>query len=313
MKRVFAFLIFVLSLNSCLAGKYMVGFALQPKEHGQELVEDRAKWESRIPGIMDWYDELHAAGVFRDTTIRTVNDGLLKHAVYAAVPNAEGTVVLVHGYTDNHLCMMHLARMYMQDLHFNVLVFDQHYHGTSDGQAIRMGWFDRYDAEEWAEVAHNIFKDDFMLVHGVSMGGATVMMMSGDDTPDYIRGFVDDCGYASVWDQFAKQLKEQFHLPPFPILTSANIVCKNKYGWSFKEASSLEQLAKSTKPMLFIHGDSDDFVLTSDVYRNYEAKTQGYKALWLAENTAHADSYRQHPAEYTEQVRAFIKVCKEQK
>lgn len=320
--RIAALFLAAFCLSGCLAGKYMVKYALLPEEHGNDLVGDRAKWEERIPGIMDWYDSLHVAGVFKDTVI-TGRGGYSLHAVYApsapvkcngvcsrcSLSEPRGTAVLVHGYTDNHLCMMHLARMYRDDLGFNVLVLDHHFHGMSEGEAIQMGWLDRFDVEKWIEVAHDIFQDDLMIVHGVSMGGACTMMVSGDELPDYVRGFVDDCGYSSVWDQFAKELKESFHLPPFPILTSANIVCRHRYGWDFKEASSLDQLAKCTRPMLFIHGDSDDFVLTSDVYRNYEAKTQGYKDIWVVPDTDHANSYKNHPQEYTDKVRGFIRVC----
>lgn len=320
--RLAALLVAACCLSGCLAGKYMVKYALLPDEHGNDLVGDRAKWEQRIPGIMDWYDSLHVAGVFRDTVI-TGEGGYKLHAVYApaapancsgncsrcALSEPHGTAVLVHGYTDNHLCMMHLARMYRDSLGFNVLVLDHHFHGTSEGVAIQMGWLDRLDVEKWIEVAHNIFRDELMVVHGVSMGGACTMMVSGDELPEYVRGFIDDCGYSSVWNQFAKELKEGFHLPPFPVLTSANIVCKHRYGWDFKEASSLDQLAKCTRPMLFIHGDSDDFVPTADVYRNYEAKTQGYKEIWVVPDTDHANSYKNHPAEYTEKVRAFLRVC----
>ena len=81
---------------------------------------------------------------------------------------------------------------------------------------------------------------------------------------------------------------------------------KVRYGWGFKEASSLDQLAKSTVPMLFIHGDADDFVPTEMAYRCYEAKQQGYKELWLAPGSKHGLSYVDHPAEYTAVVRAFL-------
>lgn len=290
------------------AGSYMCNYALCPEEHGQMLAEDRAKWEEWIPGIMDWYDELHEGGCFKDTVILDRN-GLELHAVYAPAAdpdNAVGTAVLVHGYTDNHLCMMMLGRMYRDSLNCNVLLPDLHHHGLSEGDAIQMGWLDRLDVIKWIDVAHDIWGSDKMVVHGVSMGGATTMMVSGENLPTYVRGFVDDCGYSSVWDQFAKELKENFHLPAFPVLTSANIVCKARYGWGFKEASSLRQLAKCTRPILFIHGDSDDFVLTSDVYRNFDAKTQGDKYIWIAPETEHAFSYINHPQEYTAQVREFL-------
>lgn len=290
------------------AGSYMCNYALCPEEHGQMLKEDRAKWEGRVPGIMDWYDALHESGVFKDTVILDRN-GLKLHAVYASAADpatAAGTAVLVHGYTDNHLCVMMLGRMYREKLNWNVLLPDLHHHGLSEGDAIQMGWLDRLDVLKWIDVAHNIWQSDRMVVHGVSMGGATTMMVSGEDLPGYVRGFIDDCGYSSVWNQFAKELKEGFGLPTFPVLTSADIVCRIRYGWGFKEASSLKQLAKCTRPMLFIHGDSDDFVPTADVYLNFDAKTQGDRYIWIAPDTAHAYSYINHPEEYTARVRDFL-------
>ena len=49
-----------------------------------------------------------------------------------------------------------------------------------------------------------------MVVHGISMGGATTMMVSGEDLPEYVGAFVDDCGYTSAWDQFSHNMKQQF-------------------------------------------------------------------------------------------------------
>lgn len=298
--------------TSCLVGRYMCNFSLLPEEHGNDFEGDRAKTEGRYPGILAWYDDLHERGVFRDTTI--IGEGGYKlHAIYAPAKdpaNAQGTAVVVHGYTDNHIVFLNLDRMYRDSLNYNVMVPDLHYHGESEGRAVQMGWLDRLDVIRFIDLAHNIWGDDFMVVHGVSMGGATTMMVSGEELPPYVRAFVDDCGYTSVWDQFAHNLKDMFHLPPFPVLTSANIVCRHRYGWDFKEASSVKQLAKCTKPMLFIHGDKDDFVPTDHVYKNYDAKVNGYKELWIAPDTDHAMAYRNHPAEYTQHVRDFLAKAK---
>lgn len=288
----------------------MVDYALCPEDHGQNLEKLRERWNKRMPGIIDWYDSLHTAGIFRDTVVLQP-DGRHLHAVYA--PGAEvggaveGTAVIVHGYTDNHLCMMHIARIYRDSLGMNVLLPDNSHHGLSEGDAIQMGWLDRLDVKQWLNVAHGIFGGDLMLVHGVSMGGATTMMLSGEpDLPTYVRGFVDDCGYTSVWNQFAKEMKEKFHLPTFPVLNCASLVCRWRYGWDFKEASSVAQLAKCTLPVLFIHGDSDKYVPTADVYVNYQAKKKGYRDLWLAPGSAHAKSCEQHYAEYAAKVRDFV-------
>ena len=302
-------------MTGCLAGRLLCNQALLPEEHGNDFEGDRKKTDGRYPGIIDWYDGLHAAGVFKDTSL--VGEGGYKlHAIFASakVPSrAKGTAVVVHGYSDNHICFLNLVRMYREDLNYNVMVPDLHYHGLSEGRAIQMGWFDRFDVKRFAEMAHGIWGDAFMVIHGVSMGGATTMMLSGDDDlPTYIRAFVDDCGYSSVWDQLSHNLKDSYHIPPFPLLNSASIVCKSRYGWGFKEASSVKQLAKSERPMLFIHGENDDFVPTEHVYKNYEAKTKGYKELWIAPGSKHAMSFKDHPAEYTEHVRAFLdKVARE--
>ena len=57
--------------------------------------------------------------------------------------------------------------------------------------------------------------------------------------------------------------------------------------------------------MLFIHGDSDDFVPTAMVHELYQAKPEP-KQLWLAPGSAHARAYSDHPAEYTRLVRDFV-------
>ncbi|MBO6249681.1 MAG: alpha/beta hydrolase [Bacteroidales bacterium] len=311
--RLIAFILATPLLTGCLVGRYMCNYALLPEEHGNDIEGDWSKTESRYPGISNWYSTLHDSGVFRDTTL-TGENGYRLHAVFAPASKpeaAQGTAVVVHGYTDNHICFMNLVRMYRDDLNYNVMVPDLHYHGYSEGRAVQMGWLDRLDVKRFAKMAHDIWGDDFMVVHGVSMGGATTMMLSGDDDlPEYIRAFVDDCGYSSVWNQFAHNLKDSFHLPPFPVLNSASIVCRRRYGWDFKEASSLKQLAKCERPMLFIHGENDDFVPTSDVYLNYDAKVKGYKEIWIAPGSEHAMSYKDHPEEYTEHVRAFLEKAK---
>ena len=95
------------------------------------------------------------------------------------------------------------------------------------------------------------------------------------------------------------------------MLNSASIVSKNRYGWSFKEASSVAQLAKCELPMLFIHGDADDFVPFSHLQKNYDAKVKGYKEMWVAEGAVHANAYAKHPEEYKQHVRDFLQRVKE--
>ena len=308
--RVSAIVLTALFLNSCLAGKFMSNYALKPTPHGVEDIErTRQKADSLLPGSTAWYDGLKAQDVLKDHWI-TNDEGLRLHAcsVPAARPEeARGTAIVGHGYHDNHFVFLYLVRMYRDLLNYNVLFPDLQYHGYSEGDEIQMGWKDRLDLMKWIEVAHDLFKDDFMVLHGVSMGAATVMMTSGEQLPDYVKCFVEDCGYSSVRGQFSKNLKDMSPLLPKVIVTSASIVTKRRYGWSFDEADCRKALSRCEKPMLFIHGDADDYVLFEHLWKNYNAKKKGYKEYWVAPDAVHANSYAKHPEEYIRKVSNFLK------
>ena len=299
-----------LSLNACVAGKFMSKFALQPTPHGVEDIErTRHKADSLMPGSTAWYDGLKEQGILKDTWT-TSWDGKKLHACYVPAKdpaNANGTAIVVHGYTDNHIVFLYLVRMYRDEFNYNVLFPDLQYHGYSEGDEIQMGWYDRLDIEKWIPIAHDLFKDDFMVLHGVSMGAATVMMASGDELPDYVRCFVEDCGYASVIKQFNNNRKQSFGFIPPDVLQSASLVTKKNYGWGFWEASSVAQLEKSEMPMLFIHGDADDFVPFEHMWLNYNAKKKGYKEYYVCPGAVHANSYAKDPETYKHKVLNFLK------
>ena len=307
--RLFLLLGTVLVMNACLAGRYMSKYALTPTPHGIDDIErTRHKADSLLPGSTAWYDALKAQGILKDTTILGYRDFKV-HACYVPAKdpaNAQGTAIVIHGYGDNHFVFLYLVRMYRDDLNYNVLFPDLQYHGYSEGDHIQMGWYDRFDIEKWIPVAHDIFQDDFMVLHGVSMGGATVMMTSGDLLPNYVRAFVEDCGYASVVMQFNANRKQSFAFIPPDVLQSASVVTKSKYGWGFWEASSVKQLEKCDRPMLFIHGDADDFVPFSHLQKCYDAKKNGYKEMWVAPGAVHANSYAKYPEEYKQHVHDFL-------
>ncbi|MBQ7459489.1 MAG: alpha/beta hydrolase [Bacteroidales bacterium] len=312
MKRLMQFAALVVAafcLTSCMAGKFMSKYALQPAQHGVEDIDRcRAKADSLMPGSTKWYDDLKAEGVLRDTFITGYRDFRI-HACYVPAKEpakAKGTAIVVHGYTDNHLVFLYLVRMYRDDFNYNVLFPDLQYFGYSEGDHAQMGWYDRLDVEKWIEVAHGIFNDDFMVLHGVSMGAATVMMAGGDPLPEYVRCIVEDCGYSSVVMQFNDNRKQSFRFISPDVLQSASLVTRRRYGWGFWEASSAKQLEKCTIPVFFIHGDADDFVPIDHLWRNFNAKKQGYKEYWVAPGAVHANSYAKYPEEYKARVKDFL-------
>ena len=94
------------------------------------------------------------------------------------------------------------------------------------------------------------------------------------------------------------------------VLQSASLVTRKNFGWGFWEASSMNQLAKCVLPMLFIHGDADDFVPFDHLQLNYDAKIYGYKEKWVAPGAVHANSYAKYPEEYTKTCANFLATVK---
>ena len=287
------------------ASTFMLRFALSPPHEGKDL---QGSWEymyRNYPELEAWKDSLVQAHALKDTVIYAPDQSRL-HAYYVAASSPTSkTAVIVHGYTDNAIRMMMIGYMYHHDLGYNILLPDLRFSGLSDGDAFQMGWLDRKDVMRWMGVANEIYGGNTqMVVHGISMGGATTMMVSGEPQLDYVKCFVDDCGYTSVWDQFSKELKEDFGLPAFPLLYTSSWLCDWTRGWNFTEASSVEQVKKCQLPMLFIHGDKDDYVPTWMVYDLYEAKPEP-KELWIVPNADHATSYKLNKKEYTEKVKQF--------
>lgn len=282
---------------------YMLGYSLTPKDNkGKDIPGSYEYMHSKYPFITPWLDSLQTTGALRDTFIIN-RKGRQLHAMFAS---ADKTAVIVHGYTDNAIRMLMIGYLYNNDLNYNILLPDLQDNGLSEGPAIQMGWKDRLDVLNWMNIANDIFgKRTQMVVHGISMGAATTMMVSGEAQQPFVKCFVEDCGYTSVWDEFSFQLKDMFGLPEFPLMYTTSWLCNAKYGWNFQEASSLEQVKKCSLPMFFIHGDADTYVPTRMVYPLYEAKSEP-KELWIVPGATHAMSYKDYPQEYTERVKKFV-------
>jgi len=301
---ILSLLILLLCLGTVVGGSfYMLHYSLAPEANRMDTTASFRAQFLRYPETRPWVDSLRQEGALRDTFV-TMPSGERHHALYVW-HNSHHTALVLHGWRGSSIGVLFLARIYERELGYNVVIPDFHAHGLSEGDAIGMGWPDRKDMLHWLSV----FSSDSVVVHGISMGGATAMMMSAEPMPRPIKDvrFIDDCGYTSVWDEFRGELRNQFGLPPFPLMYTASFLCQLRYGWNFRESSALSQVSRCPHPMLFIHGDADTFVPTEMVHRLYAAKPAP-KSLWLTPSTPHADSYHNYPEEYISRV---VQFCRE--
>ena len=314
---VVALVVTVLVVATIGGSFYMIEFALAPDAERTDTAACFRQLVEKYPEVKPWLDSLNQRGALRDTFINMPSGE--KHHGYFIRQATDSTMlatdsttmnhpvaIVVHGWRDTAIKFMMIARIY-ELAGYNVLMPELHAHGLSEGEAVQMGWKDRKDVLHWMSVASELFDTNDFVIHGVSMGAATTMCVSGEKMPECVKNirFIEDCGYTSVWDEFSYELKEEFGLSDFPLMYATSLLCKIKYGWSFGEASSIKQVGKCPYPMLFIHGDNDTFVPSEMVYPLYEAK-QGEKEIWITKGTEHARSYADYREEYVKMVREFV-------
>lgn len=236
------------------------------------------------------------------------HDGLELKAEYlpqATQKEKHKLMILVHGYTSRGTLLEDYAKMFY-DLGYDLLIPDLRGHGRSEGDYIGFGWPDRLDIVDWCNKVVDHYHGQVEIgLWGISMGGATVMMASGEHLPSQVKAIIEDCGYTSTKAELDYQLKQQFNLPSFPIepLTSAYVDYKDHY--NFEESDSLAQLKKNKLPMLFIHGTEDKFVPFDMVEECYDA-TKGPRELYVVKGAHHAKSFEQDPVKYREVVEKFL-------
>jgi len=212
-------------------------------------------------------------------------------------------VISIHGYTACARIMGYTAKEFY-GWGYNLLFPHLRAHGDSESSDISMGWLDRLDIIAWINYLNREYDNPQIILHGESMGGATVMMTTGENLPDNVVCAIEDCGYTSAWDMFALQAKEMFHLPVF-MATSLDVLMRLRQGFSLKEATCVEQVKKSKTPTLFIHGEADPGVPFHMLNTVYEAAACEKEKFTVAE-AGHGESKYLEPELYFSTVKNFI-------
>ncbi|EHO46203.1 alpha/beta hydrolase [Lentilactobacillus kisonensis] len=285
------------------AGSYFYKVAVVPAPKSFLSKPQKITHSNPLYPAHEWYQHVNKKRWYEVSATRH----LILDANY--IPASKATtksVLIAHGFMGNKDKMFSYAYMFHQ-LGYNVLLPDARGHGDSQGNYIGYGWPDRLDYVKWIKklIATN-GQNSKIVMFGTSMGGAATMMVSGvKNVPRQVEAYVEDCGYTDVYDEVAYQAKELYHLPKFPLVGIVSLINHVKNGYSFKEASALNQVKKNQRPMLFIHGAKDHFVPTRMVYSLYRVD-KGPKQLLIVPGAGHADSYQKQPKLYEATVKTFL-------
>ncbi|MBQ2725293.1 MAG: alpha/beta hydrolase [Clostridia bacterium] len=270
----------------------------------ESMKNDGPVWDQYVQAIdncREWMAE-------RETEEVTVTsfDGLKLYGTYIPAENPKACVILMHGYRSTGLYDFSGVIPYYGENGYSMIVVDQRACGRSEGKYISFGINERMDALTWATYADKRFEGKTPIVmHGLSLGGATVMMSADLPYPESVRGLISDCGFTNPYDIIAKCGQDWFHIPPFPMVDLLSLSVKTFLGFGYRDCSSVDALKASDLPIFLIHGEADDFVPAYMTEENYAA-AKNCKGKLIVPEAGHALSYITATEAYQEAITAYL-------
>lgn len=282
---------------------YRYGVKVPDDEH--RCTGSWKKYEKIILEGRDWVNDHNPEQVSI-----TSNDGLELKGNLICAKNPKRTVLCVHGFRGQGICDFGAVCSFYYEQDCNLLIIDQRSHGASDGRYITFGIKERYDVASWTSFLNEKLGDKLpIILDGVSMGAATVLMASGLELPSNVRGIIADCGFTSPREIFKHVAKEYYHLPSFPLIPIFGLLCRTVAGFNMDDTNTKEALAKNTRPVLFVHGESDRFVPSYMSRENYE-ECKADRYIETVPGAGHGQSYLVRMEQCQEKLKEFFDHCK---
>ena len=259
----------------------------------EEFREDMEKWARDLRAMP--HEEMSI----------TSFDGLtLRGKFYEYAPNAP-IELMFHGYrgTAERDLSGGVARCFQ--LGRSALLVDQRGCSDSEGNVISFGINEHRDCLAWLDFAIQRFgKDVKIILTGISMGASTVLMVSDKKLPPNVLGILADCGFSSAKDIIKKVIR-QMGLPAEVGYPFVKLGAKLFGHFDLEAHSAVEAVKNATVPVIFFHGDGDDYVPCEMSRINYEACTSK-KKLVIIPRAGHGLSYPVAPDTYLNALREFF-------
>ena len=246
-----------------------------------------------------WWDKVK----FSKVTTQSF-DGL-KLVGHLFEANSNRTVIVFHGFGQTYIEMQQYCKFFY-DKNFSVLAVDARAHGESEGTCISFGWTDRKDVVSWVKFVNEKRPNDKILLFGLSMGGATVCMASGEKELQNVVGIVSDCAFDNADRQISFVMKRYKFVPKF-FKKIAYSFTKRVHGFDVMQADAIKQVKQTKFPIFFIHGQADGFVPVENLNNLYSSTPQNLRGKFVVPEADHAMSYVVAGAVYEKKMCDFLK------
>ena len=284
-----------------ISGGYTFVLACYGKKNVDWLNEEGV-FSEYIRATHVWLQENGAQNVYIKN-----REGMCLHGFWIpAENNPKGTVLMAHGYRSTMLLDFHLPFELFHRLGMNILVPEQRTHGKRQGRFITFGVKESRDMEDWLAYYNRELGQWPVFLYGISMGASTMLYLADRSLPGKVRGIIADCGFTSPGEIIGAVYTRVIRLPYQVSLWAASLFAKIFAGFGLWEKDTRDSVRKSRYPILFIHGQADDFVPAEMTLQTYMA-CSGYKKLFVVPKADHGLSFLTDGFGYTKVVIDFLK------
>ena len=232
------------------------------------------------------------------------HDGLKLHG-RVLKGTSEKTVILAHGYRssgENDFCGI---VDYYRENNFTVLMIDQRAHGESEGKRLSFGLRERWDMTGWICYAVENLPSELYL-HGVSMGGVSLMMALPSCKGYPIKGIIADSAYDNVQELLIFQIKKKYHLPSPVFDCLISLAGSLLLGRDCKKLHAAQCVAENKVPVIIMNGSDDHMIPPGMAARFTRARNVQFVCI---DGAPHAMCWLTAQGTYENQMDRFLMEC----
>ena len=297
-----AVLLFVLAASAVCF--FLVFYSAPRKDPGDRIdIPDGEIYEVYREQMEAWVRQTRQMHQ-EDVSIRSFDGLTLRGKYYEYAPGAP-IELMIHGYRGSSERDMSGGVQRAFRLGRSALIIDQRASGRSEGNVITFGVREHRDCLAWVDFMVKKFGPDVKIIlTGISMGASTVLMASGQELPENVIGILADCGYTSAREIIHKILR-QIHLSIRLVYPFVKLGARLFAGFDLEQADARKAVRNCTRPVIFYHGDGDDFV-PWEMSRDNHAACPSRKKLVIIPGAGHGLSFPADQERYVAELREFF-------
>ena len=241
----------------------------------------------------------------REFSIRSF-DGLTLHAKFYEYAPGAPIELMFHGYRGNSESDLCGGVQRCFTLGHSAFIVDQRACGKSGGNIISFGVNESRDCHSWLAFMEKEFGAEAKIIlTGISMGASTVLMAGGSPLPRSVVGILADCGFTSA-KEIIQVVIAGMKLPPKLAYPFVRLGAKVFGGFDLEEDPAIDAVKRCKVPVIFFHGEADDFVPCYMSQQNFDACAASKKQLVTVPGAGHGLCYVIDPERYLQEMRDFF-------